>query len=273
MSALYIIGIGLNNKSLTHQGNALIESSDEVYIENYTSKTGYNLSELENFVGKTIKPVGRYDVEGEENHILNSAETKKVSLLIIGDIFAATTHQDLYIRALKKKIHVTLVNNASIFNHIGNTGIDQYKFGRVTSLVFTEPNWFPLSPYENIMKNQSIGLHTICLFDIKTAEPTKEDILTGNKKPQKPRFMNVKEAIDYIETADKKTGNNVLKKDKKIIIISNAGLPNEKITYDTPQKIKQIDCGEPLYTMIIPGNISHYEKENIETIVKHHNIY
>lgn len=273
MNALHIIGLGLSLESITLKGKQLVQQSDYVYLENYTSIPNYEINELEQLLDVKIIPLNRNDVESEDNKIINQAQKNKVSLLILGDIFAATTHQDIYTRALEKRIPVELENNASIFNHIGNCGIDQYKFGRVTSLVFTQDNWFPSSPYDNIADNQKIGLHTACLLDIKTAEPTKEDLLKGINKPQKARFMTSKEAIEYLQKADKLYGKNVLPDHKKIISISRAGAKNQKIFFDTPNNLKSKDFGLPLHTLIIPGNLSHYEEYNIKTIVNHQNLY
>ena len=93
---LNIIGIGLNDeKDVSVKGLDLIKSSDFIYLENYTSKLQCSLEDLEIFYGKKVILVEREFVE-DGKEMIEKSKTQNVSLLIIGDVFSATTHISLY---------------------------------------------------------------------------------------------------------------------------------------------------------------------------------
>lgn len=52
----------------------------------------------------------------------------------MGDAFCATTHSDLYLRAVKLGIKVEVIHNASIISAVGCTGLQVYRFGEVVSV-------------------------------------------------------------------------------------------------------------------------------------------
>jgi diphthine synthase len=62
-------------------------------------------------------------------------------------------------------------------NAIGATGLQLYTFGQTVSIVFWEENWRPDSFYHKIKQNRDIGLHTLCLLDIKMKEQSVENLL------------------------------------------------------------------------------------------------
>src|SRR3989338_10945049 len=98
---LNFIGIGINDeKDISVKGLELVKKSDFVYLENYTSKLNCNLKYLEELYGKKITVADRKLVETDaEKTILDHAKTKEVAFLVVGDVFSATTHMDLYLRA------------------------------------------------------------------------------------------------------------------------------------------------------------------------------
>eukprot|EP01043_Picozoa_sp_COSAG02_P076804 COSAG02_NODE_16501_length_1078_cov_3.459653_1_plen_100_part_10 len=99
-----------------------------------------------------------------------------MSFLVIGDAFGATTHTDLQLRAQEQGVKVSVVHNASIMNAIGCCGLQLYNYGQAVSICFfrgpgtlwpDEPSWRPDSFYEKVAANRQLGLHTLCLLDIK----------------------------------------------------------------------------------------------------------
>jgi diphthine synthase len=95
----------------------------------------------------------------------------------------ATTHTDLVLRAWKRKIPTEVIHNASIMNAIGCTGLQLYSFGHTVSIPFWTESWKPDSFYDRIKANKQLGLHTLCLLDIKVKEQSVENLL---------RFVNLK---------------------------------------------------------------------------------
>ena len=94
---LYLIGLGLcNEKDITVKGLEYIKQSDYIYMEYYTSILGIDSTKLEEYYGKKIILADREMIEiGFDKEILEKAKSSKVSLLVVGDPFSATTHIDL----------------------------------------------------------------------------------------------------------------------------------------------------------------------------------
>jgi len=94
---------------------------------------------LEKFYKRKIISVWREEVEVTFDKILEKIVQNKgkiYSLLVVGDPLCATTHTDIYLRAVKLGIKVHIIHNASIMNAIGCTGLHVYDFGQTVSMCF-----------------------------------------------------------------------------------------------------------------------------------------
>ena len=269
---LYLIGLGLcNEKDITVRGLEYIKQSDYIYMEYYTSILGIDSSKLEEYYGKKIILADREMIEiGFDKEILEKAKTSKVSLLVVGDPFSATTHIDLYLRCIHEGVKVEVVNNASILNSIGITGLSLYRFGETVSIPFFTEKWRPCSFYDKICRNYNNDLHTLILLDIKVKEISEENLAKGKKIYEKPRFMTVNQALEELLEASEKSEN----------IIENKGLiTEENLCYGVARigsesqivkagKIKDIikfDFGKPLHSVVICAKtLSSIEKEVVE---------
>lgn len=234
---LYLIGLGLNDeKDITLRGLETIKKSDVIYLEQYTSRLSCHVNDikkhLERQYNKTVIDVKREDLEDKSDLILKEAKTKEVSLLIAGSPLSATTHFDLYLEAKKRKIESHIIENASVINAIGITGLFLYKFGRTTTIPFDNKDI--KSPYEDYLKNKEIGLHTLFLLDIK------ED-----------KLMTAREGLDYLIR---------LGLDKETLIIGCAALgslePEIKV-----RKAKDLNLKKFPQCFIIPGKLNFKEEE------------
>ncbi len=240
---LNIIGIGLDNeKDITLKGLELVKASDIVYLENYTSKLNCKTEDLEKLYKKKIILASRTLVEGDNNEIIENAKTKEVSLLIIGDVFSATTHMDILIRCKELKIKTNIVNNAAILTAIGITGLQLYKFGKTTSIPFPEENFKPETAYDVIKENKD--LHTLCLLDIKP-----------------PEYMTVNEAIQILLDIEDKRKEKVFTKETLCIGCARLGSNNYKIKTGTAEELLKEDFGKPLHCLIVPGKLHFMEEE------------
>ena len=194
---LNLIGIGLNDeKDITVKGLELVKKSDLIYLESYTSKLQCDVSVLEEFYGKKVIIADRGMVEGDDNEIIQNSKDKEVSLLIIGDVFSATTHTDIMMRCKELSIDVRIVNNAAILTAVGITGLQLYKFGKTTSIPYPEENFEPETAYDVIKENKD--LHTLCLLDIKP-----------------PEYMTVNEAIQILLDIEDKRKEKVFTRMRK----------------------------------------------------------
>ncbi len=59
------------------------------------------------------------------------------------------------------------------------------------SIVFFTDTWRPDSFYDKIATNRKLGLHTLCLLDIKVKEPNLEALCRGKTVYEPPRYMSV----------------------------------------------------------------------------------
>lgn len=203
----YIIGLGLGDeKDISVKGLEIVKKCDEIYLEHYTSILGVQKERLEEFYGRSIIMADREMCEEGIDHILEDLSDKpekNVAFLVVGDPFCATTHSDVQLRAIELGIKVEIVHNASIVNAIGCTGMQVYRFGEIVSIPFFTEKWRPYSFFEKIKHNRDMGLHTLCLLDIKVKERTDENILKNKKIFEPPRFMSCQVAVEQILEAEK----------------------------------------------------------------------
>lgn len=238
--ALNLIGIGLGDeKDITLKGLELVKKSDIVYLENYTSKLNCNISKLEKLYGKKIILADR-DLVENKYEIVNNALKKEVSLLIIGDVFSATTHADIAKRAIDKKIKVNIVHNASVLTAVGSTGLSLYNFGKTTSIPFDNKN--VVSPIKVFEENKKLGMHTLFLLDLK---------------PDEDKFMSVNEAIEYL------LRNKI---DENTLAVACCALGSEKqiIKFAKLKDLKNKKFDAYPQCLIIPGKMHFMEEEFLE---------
>ncbi|KAJ2420971.1 diphthine synthase, partial [Coemansia sp. RSA 2524] len=202
---LYIVGLGLSDeRDITVKGLEAVKSCERVYLEAYTSILMVDKQRLEEFYGKEVIIAHRETVESGSDEILHDADHVNVAFLVVGDPYGATTHTDLVIRARERGIAVKTIHNASIMNAVGATGLQLYNFGQTVSIVFFTDDWRPDSFYDRVAENAALGLHTLCLLDIKVREQTIENLMRGRQIFEPPRYMSVSLAAQQlleVETA------------------------------------------------------------------------
>jgi diphthine synthase len=237
---LYLIGLGIGDeKDITLKGLELVKKSDIVYLENYTSKLNCSTNDLEKLYGKKVNIVDREFVE-QKDTLFEQAKNKNVALLIIGDVFGATTHTAIIQRAKELKINFTIVHNTSILNAVGETGLSLYNFGKTTSIPFD--NSSVVSPINALKQNQKSGLHTLFLLDLK---------------PSENRFMSINEAIGYLI-------KNKIKDNTLAVACCALGSSKQAIFYGNLKELKEKKYNSYPQCLIIPGNMHFMEKEYIE---------
>ena len=247
---LYMIGLGLNDETdITVKGLEAVKKCDYLFLEDYTSKLQVSKEKLEEFYGKKIFLASRELVEKRADEILNKAIEKNIGFLVIGDVFSATTHVDIYLRAKAKNIEIKIIHNASILNTVGIIGLELYKYGKTTSIPYFEENYKPETPYDVIKMNLSNNLHTLVLLDIKK---------------DADKYMTVNEALtQLLEIEDKKKGNVILKT-TKVIGCARLASDSQLIKYNKIEDLLKKDFGEPLHCLIIPGKLHFMEEDMLK---------
>lgn len=143
---LYLIGLGLGDeKDITVRGLEAIRRCKAVYLEAYTSILGVEKDKLEEYYGCPVTLMDREAVEQECDAMLEMSKTDEVAFLVVGDVYGATTHTDMAVRAKNMGVTVKVIHNASIMNACAACGLQLYNFGQTVSICFFTDNWRPYS--------------------------------------------------------------------------------------------------------------------------------
>ena len=162
--------------------------------------------------------------------------------MISGDPLTATTHFEMLAECKKQGISFEISHSCSIFTLIAETGLSIYKFGRTTTLPKKEQfPTYPKSPYEIIVTNLENKLHSLILLDIG---------------------LSAKDAIEILKQLDK----NKIIQNKKLLVLSKLGTPEQQIFHDFPEALCELELGEMPQSIIIPGELTHKEQEYLELI-------
>jgi diphthine synthase len=253
LKELVFVGLGLHDeKGISLQGLEESRTADQVFIELYTSILPcFSMQRFEAFVHKKIHVVSRHDLEEEGGRVLlKAAEKGKVILLIPGDPFIATTHVALRIEAKKRGVKTRIVHGASVMSAIiGLSGLHNYKFGKTVTIPF--PENFSETPYNVIAQNKKLGLHTLCLLDIKTDEK---------------RFLTISKALMLLLEIEQKRKESVIMQDTIVVGVARAGSKTPTLKADFVKDIIKFDFGDPPQSLIFPGNLHFMEAEALVTL-------
>lgn len=278
---LYLIGLGLSHETdITVRGLEVVKKCKRVYLEAYTSiLMAADKSSLEEFYGREVILADRELVETGSDQILENAQTDDVAFLVVGDVFGATTHTDLVIRARELNIKVESIHNASVMNAVGACGLQLYNFGQAVSIVFFTENWRPDSFYNKIMENRKIGLHTLLLLDIKVKEHNYEQLLKGKFIYDPPRYMSVATCAQQLIEIEEKRKEQAYTENTPCVAVSRLGSPTQSFKAATLKELSEYDAGEPLHSIVMLGRQVHDleldyllefcdNKENFKEIVR-----
>ncbi|EPY35438.1 diphthine synthase [Angomonas deanei] len=201
----------------------------------------------------------------ESGEVLNEADTKRVVLLVVGDVFGATTHSDLVVRCHEKGIPSQCIHNASIINAVGCCGLQLYRFGQVLSLCFWTDTWRPDSWYERLKSNRDAGLHTLLLLDIKVKEISDENLARGRKIYEPPRYMTIGQAIEQVLEVERSKKLGAVAEDGSsfAVGVARVGSQTQKIVAGTMNELAAVDFGEPLHSLIIAGDVHECETDHV----------
>ncbi|KAJ0963169.1 hypothetical protein J5N97_028296 [Dioscorea zingiberensis] len=267
---LYIVGLGLGDeKDITLRGLEAVQSSSKLYVEAYTSLLSFGLSSdglsrLEKLYGKPVTVADREMVEERADEILSEASESNVSFLVVGDPFGATTHTDLVVRAKQLGLEVKVIHNASVMNAIGVCGLQLYRYGETVSIPFFTETWRPDSFYEKIKRNRELGLHTLCLLDIRVKEPSLESLCRGRKCYEPPKYMTVHIAINQLLEVEALRKGSAYCEKSKCVGIARLGNEDQLIASGSMTDLLNVDFGAPLHCLVIVGETHPVEEEMLE---------
>jgi diphthine synthase len=244
------IGLGLNDeKGITIKGLEETKTADNVFMENYTScMPDFSLERFERLCGRKVQMVTRQTLEEDNgNLILQAAKTGKAVFLVPGDPFIATTHVTLRIDAEKQGIKTRIIHGTSIMSAIISlSGLHNYKFGKTVTIPFPENS--SETPYNVISQNKKIGLHTLCLLDLKAKES---------------QYLTINQAITSLQKIENKKNGGVITTQTVAVGIARAGSDNPTLKADFIPNFEEFDFGEPPYSLIIPGELHFMEIDSL----------
>ena len=167
-------------------------------------------------------------------------------MLVPGDPMIATTHVALRIQAEKRGIRTRLIHGASILSAvIGLSGLHSYKFGKSVTIPF--PDETPSdTPYTVIVKNKKLGLHTLCLLDIKT---------------EQQRYLTIQMGLNALLQAARTKKKRELTVNTLAVGIARAGSNSPTVKAGFIKDVLDYDFGLPPYSLIFPGKLHFMEAE------------
>jgi diphthine synthase len=246
---IVFVGLGLHNEmGISLRGLEEMKTADNVFIELYTNlMPDFSKENLEKISGKELQIVSREDLEERSGElILEMAETGKIVLLVPGDPLVATTHVALRIHAEKLGIKTRVVHGASILSAvIGLSGLHNYKFGKSVTIPLPSENPSE-TPYEVVAQNKRLGLHTLCLLDVKVEED---------------HYMEIHEGLELLLKVEEKRKEKIVLMNTFVVGIARAGSNNPTVKAGFLKDLLKYDFGDPPHSIIFPGKLHFMEAE------------
>jgi diphthine synthase len=235
---LYLIGLGLNEKGISLEGVEIVKKCKKIYLESYTVDFPYKIENLEKVIGRKVIKMDRKDVESER--LIKESKKEDVCLLIYGCPLFATTHISIIMDCLKNKVKYCILYSASVFDAIAESGLQLYKFGKISSMPRWQKNYEPDSFLEFVEQNNSIKAHSLILVDIA---------------------LESEKAFEQLEKASEKRCFDL----NEVLVCCNLGTENSKFYYGSVKNLKKkIKNITSPYCFIIPGEMHFLEKESLE---------
>ena len=250
----YLVGLGLfDEKDISLKGLECLKNVDKIYAEFFTSRLfGSSLEAIEKLIGKPIEVLVRGEVE-EESKFINEAKNHGVALITGGDPLIATTHSEFLVECGKNNIPYEVIHGSSILSSApAISGLQAYKFGKVTTIPFPDYNFYPKSPYFAIEENLKNDMHTLVLLDIQA---------------HKERYMTVNEGLKYLMNIKKELGDEgSIDEDTLAIGIARVGSKDNILKAGPIKELIDFDFGGPLHCIVIPSKLHIVEAEYLVEI-------
>ena len=250
----YLVGLGLfDEKDISLKGLECLKNVDKIYAELFTSRLfGSSLETIEDLVGKPIELLVRQEVE-EESKFIEEAKDKDIALVTGGDPLIATTHSEFLVECAKKGIPYEVIHGSSILSSApAISGLQGYKFGKVTTIPFPDHNLYPKSPYYAIVENLENSMHTLVLLDIQA---------------HKDRYMTVNEGLEYLMNIKSDLGDEgIIDEDTLAIGIARVGSKDNIVKAGSIKELIDFDFGSPLHCIVIPSKLHIVEAEYLVEI-------
>ena len=254
MYMFYLVGLGLfDHKDISLKGLECLRNVDKIYAEFFTSRLfGSSFEAIEELIGQEIEVLVRGEVE-EEHKFIEEAKTSDVALITGGDPLIATTHSEFLVQCSRKGIDYEVIHGSSILSSApAISGLQGYKFGKVTTIPFPDYNYYPKSPYMAIEENMKMNLHTLVLLDIQA---------------DKDRYMTVNQGLEYLMNIKDDLGREgMISEDTLALGIARVGSDDVCVRAGKIRDLLGFDFGGPLHCIVIPSRLHIVEAEYLVEI-------
>ncbi|MEM3851514.1 MAG: diphthine synthase [Methanomassiliicoccales archaeon] len=252
MSGLVFVGAGLGGiDGMSGAALRAVRDADCIYVETYTGIFDRTmLTELQKLNPRVI-PLGRKDVENPDA-ILSAAAVQNVVLLSTGESMAGTTHISLRLQAIERSIPAHLIFGASVFTAApAAAGLQQYKFGRTTTLPRFREGYRPTSPASVVESNFNAGLHSLVLLDVDS---------------ETQQGMDAAEGISELMEMGKSISSTVLGEETFVCVLSRLGTSEEEVRAGRMGALRSQIFGPPPHCLIVPAKLHFMEAEALSKI-------
>ena len=250
----YLVGLGLfDEKDISLKGLECLKKVDKIYAEFFTSRLfGSSFDAIEDLIGQKIEVLVRGEVE-EEHKFIDEAKTQDVALITGGDPLIATTHSEFLVQCSKRGIDFEVIHGSSILSSApAISGLQGYKFGKVTTIPFPDYNFYPKSPYEAIEENLKMDLHTLVLLDIQA---------------HKDRYMTVNQGLEYLMSIyGDLDRDGLVTPDTLAMGIARVGSGDVVVKAGKIRDLIDFDFGGPLHCIVVPSKLHIVEVEYLVEI-------
>jgi diphthine synthase len=148
--------------------------------------------------------------------------------------------------AEKRRIKTRVVHGASVISAVmGLSGLHNYKFGKSVTIPFPDET-FSETPYDVIAQNKKLGLHTLCLLDIKAEDK---------------RYLSIREGLNSLLKIEEKKRKRIVASDSFAVGIARAGSNNPTVKADFVKDLLVYDFGKPPCSIVFPGKLHFMEAE------------
>lgn len=254
MSQIVFVGLGLHDeRGISLRGFEEVKTADNVFIELYTSLLpDFSTKRFEKMSGKKLIVISRKELEEENGKsILDAANNGKAVLLVPGDPFIATTHVSLRIEAQKRGIRTRMVHGSSILSAaIGLSGLHNYKFGKSVTIPFPDET-SAKTPYSVIAGNKKLGLHTLCLLDIKM---------------ETKRYLSINDGLNALLEIEKENKKGAVNHHTLAVGVARAGSSDPMVKSGFVKELLKHNFGQPPHSLIFPGKLHFMEAEALITL-------
>ncbi|KAJ2239794.1 diphthine synthase, partial [Coemansia sp. RSA 475] len=105
--------------------------------------------------------------------------------------------------------------------------------------------------------NAALGLHTLCLLDIKVREQTIENLMRGRQIFEPPRYMSVSLAAQQLLEVETARAAGVCGENALAVGVARVGSDDQIIRAGTLRQMADFDFGTPLHSLVLVGSRLH----------------